>query len=190
MKLRTMLYASLFAAIMGALGFFPPIVTPFTPVPITAQTLGLMLAGSILGAKRGGLSMLLFVLLIAIGVPLLSGGRGGLGVFFGPSGGYIMSYPIAAYIIGFLIERFWEKLKLWHYLIFNFIGGVLFVYACGVTYLSFITDTPWSAAAVAALVYIPGDTAKIVIASILAKQVNRVYPLMKKNRWETSENAA
>ncbi|MBM7551488.1 biotin transporter BioY [Thalassobacillus pellis] len=182
MKLRSMVYASLFAAMIGALGLFPPIVTPFTPVPITAQTLGLMLAGSILGAKRGALSLFIFILLIAIGVPLLSGGRGGLGVFFGPSGGYILSYPIAAFIIGYLVEKCWNRLNVWYLMVFNFIGGILFVYLCGVTYLSFITNTPLSKAAWTALIYIPGDILKIVIASMLAAQINRVYPLIGKDK--------
>lgn len=80
MKLKDMMFMSLFAAIMGVLAIFPPIPVPFIPVPIVAQTLGIMLAGGILGAKRGGLSILLFVFLVAVGAPLLTGGRGGLGV--------------------------------------------------------------------------------------------------------------
>ncbi|MFD2923739.1 biotin transporter BioY [Halobacillus naozhouensis] len=182
MKLRTMVYASLFAAIIGALGLLPPIVTPFTPVPITAQTLGVMLAGSILGAKRGGLSLLVFVLLVSIGVPLLSGGRGGLGVLFGPSGGYIMAWPIAAFFIGFLVELFWKKLNIGLYIAINVAGGIILVYALGVTYLSFITETPWTKAAWAALVFIPGDLVKVVAASLLARQINRVYPLIERDK--------
>jgi len=60
--LRTMIYSALFASIVGALGLLPPIVTPFTPVPITAQTLGVMLAGALLGARRGGNWNYLFIL--------------------------------------------------------------------------------------------------------------------------------
>ncbi|WP_163527754.1 biotin transporter BioY [Halobacillus ihumii] len=182
MKLKTMVYASLFAAIIGALGLLPPIVTPFTPVPITAQTLGVMLAGSILGAKRGGLSLLVFVLLVSIGVPLLSGGRGGLGVLFGPSGGYIMAWPIAAFFIGAFVELFWKKLNIGLYIAINVVGGIILVYAFGVTYLSIMTETPWAKAAWAALVFIPGDLVKVVAASLLAKQINRVYPLIEMDR--------
>lgn len=99
------MFMSLFAAIVGVLAIFPPIPVPFIPVPIVVQTLGIMLAGGILGAKRGGLSVLLFVFLVAVGVPLLTGGRGGLGVLIGPTGGYIISWPIAAWIIGYLTEK-------------------------------------------------------------------------------------
>ncbi|WP_082233158.1 biotin transporter BioY [Halobacillus massiliensis] len=180
MKLLTMVYASLFAAIIGALGLLPPIVTPFTPVPITAQTLGVMLAGSILGAKRGGLSLLIFVLLVMFGAPLLSGGRGGLGTLFGPSGGYIIAWPVAAFVIGLLVERLWKKLNIGLYIFINILGGILLVYASGVTYLSFMTQTPWLSALTAALIFLPGDIVKVVAASLLARQINRVYPLIGK----------
>ena len=89
-----MTQVALFAAIMGALGLLPPIFLSFTPVPITLQTIGVLLAGGILGARLGAISQIVFLLLVATGLPLLSGGRGGLGVFVGPSAGYLLSYPI------------------------------------------------------------------------------------------------
>src|SRR5699024_12591968 len=100
-----MMYVSLFTAILGFMAFFPLIPIPFLPVPITAQTLGVMLAGGLLGARRGGLSLLIFILLVAVGAPLLAGGRGGLGLLFGPGGGYILAWPLAAFIIGYLTEK-------------------------------------------------------------------------------------
>lgn len=75
-----MMYVALFAAVMAVLGLLPPIPLPFIPVPITVQTLGVMLAGSILGARLGGLSLLIFAIIVLAGAPLLSGGRGGLSV--------------------------------------------------------------------------------------------------------------
>lgn len=86
METRDIVFIALFAAIMAALAVFPPITLPVVGVPITAQSLGAMLAGGVLGATRGGLSMILFLLLVAIGLPLLPGGRGGFGVFLGPTG--------------------------------------------------------------------------------------------------------
>lgn len=86
MSTRDIVYIALFAAITAALGLFPAFSLPVIAVPITAQTLGPMLAGAIAGAKRGALALVLFVVLVAIGLPLLAGGRGGLGIFFGPSG--------------------------------------------------------------------------------------------------------
>ena len=100
MKIRELMYVTMFAAIMGVLGLLPPIMLAFTPVPITLQSLGVMLSGSVLGARLGpkyaALSQLVFMLLVAIGLPLLSGGRGGIGVFFGPSGGYLLGYVAGA----------------------------------------------------------------------------------------------
>ncbi|WP_243291915.1 biotin transporter BioY [Bacillus sp. FJAT-47783] len=180
MNLRSMMYVSLMAAVVAVLGLLPPIMLPFTPVPITAQTFGVMLAGAVLGAKRGGLSLLVFVLLVAVGAPVLSGGRGGLGILVGPSGGYIMSWPIAAFLIGYLVEKSWNHLSLWKMVLFNIIGGVLFVYACGITYLSFVTDLTWMQAAISALAYIPGDVVKAVLSGTIALQIQKAYPLIEK----------
>jgi len=93
-KTKDLAYIALFAAITAVLGLVPAIQVG--PVPITAQTLGVMLAGSILGARRGFLSQLLFLVLVAIGLPLLASGTGGLAVFAGPTAGYLISAPISA----------------------------------------------------------------------------------------------
>ena len=71
---------ALFAAVMGVLGLMPPIPIGVIPVPITLQTLGVILSGGILGARLGAMSQIVFLLLVATGLPLLAGGRGGLGV--------------------------------------------------------------------------------------------------------------
>ena len=107
MKTKDLAYIALFAAITAVLGLVPAIQVG--PVPITAQTLGVMLAGSILGARRGFLSQLLFLVLVAIGLPLLASGAGGLAVFAGPTAGYLISWPIAAFVVGLLTERFWAR---------------------------------------------------------------------------------
>ena len=84
MKTRDLVYVALFAAIVAVLGLLPPVPVPGIPVPITAETLGVMLAGSVLGGRRGGLALLVFLAVVAVGAPVLSGGRGGIGVFYGP----------------------------------------------------------------------------------------------------------
>lgn len=79
---KSLVQIALYAALIAAMGLIPPI--PFvTGIPITVQTLGVMLAGVMLGPWRGALSMALFIFVVALGAPLLSGGRGGLGVFYG-----------------------------------------------------------------------------------------------------------
>ncbi|MDV2682969.1 biotin transporter BioY [Alkalihalophilus lindianensis] len=186
MNLKQMLYAALFAALIGALGILPPIVLPISPVPITAQTAGVMLAGAVLGAKYGGMSLVVFVSLVAMGVPLLAGGRGGIGVLLGPGGGYILSWPIAAFIIGFLVEKYWHKMNIGRFILFNIVGGIIVVYAGGVTYLSFMTGLPWTTAAFQALIYIPGDLAKAVLAGVIAMQLKKAYPLITKKTKEST----
>lgn len=182
MKTRNMMYISLFAAIIAVLGLVPAIPVPVSPVPITLQTLGVGLAGAVLGARRGFLAVLLFVLLVAAGAPILAGGRGGLAVLLGPSGGYVMSYPIGALVIGLLVEKYWEKLKFWNLFLFQVIGGIFVIHFFGVIYLWLITGKQLLPAAVSTLVFFPGDTLKLIIASYIALRINKSNPLIKKNK--------
>ncbi|MCQ6280454.1 biotin transporter BioY [Bacillus sp. EB600] len=167
MKVLDITYIALFAAIMGAMGLVPPIMLSFTPVPIVLQTLGVLLAGTVLGAKRGALSMVVFLLIVAAGIPLLSGGRGGLSVFVGPSAGYLLSYPITAGCVGFLVSRF-RNLKLRNILLVNLTVGIFLIYLIGVPVQAFVMNIPVLQAAKLSLVYIPGDAIKAILASYLA----------------------
>ncbi len=97
MTTRDLVLISLFSAIIIALGLLPPITIGFIPVPITAQSLGVMLAGVVLGAKRGTLAVLLTILIAAIGLPVLSGGRGGLSIFTTPTTGFLIGWIAAAF---------------------------------------------------------------------------------------------
>ena len=105
MQSRDIVYIALFAALTAALALFPPVTVPVLGVPVTAQSLGVMLAGALAGARNGALAMVLFLALVAAGLPLLAGGRGGLGVLMGPSGGFLFAWPIAAWVIGMLLSR-------------------------------------------------------------------------------------
>ena len=96
---RSMAQVSLFAALMAVMGLIPKIDLPLG-VPITIQSLGVMLAGVMLGPWRGLQSMALFLAAVAVGLPLLSGGRGGIGVFMAPSAGYLIGYMLAAAVTG------------------------------------------------------------------------------------------
>ena len=172
MKVKEMTFVALCAAVMGALGLVPPIMLSFTPGPITLQTLGVLLAGGILGARLGGISMALFLLLVAAGAPLLSGGRGGIGVFFGPSAGYLIAYPITAFFIGYLLSRF-KTLKLMNILLINLTAGIFLIYLFGIPVQAFMMNIPLADAIKLSLVYIPGDVLKATLASFL------VYRLLK-----------
>jgi biotin transport system substrate-specific component len=178
-KTKDLAYIALFAAITAVLGLVPAI--QIGPVPITAQTLGVMLAGAILGAKRGFLALLLFLLLVAIGLPVLPGGGGGLAVFAGATAGYLFSWPIAAFVVGLLTERFWARYNLVWGVLANVVGGIVVVYAIGVPVLHVVTALPWSEALwLGAAVFIPGDLIKAVIAAAIAVQVRRSYPVIER----------
>ncbi|MDK1384592.1 biotin transporter BioY [Sinorhizobium sp. 8-89] len=183
MNTRDLVLIALFAAIVVVLGLIPPITLGFIPVPITAQSMGVMLAGCIIGAKRGALAFLLFVLLVAIGLPVLSGGRGGLAVLAGPSGGFILGWAVAALVTGLLAERFVhegqrEIRQFVGFFLASVVGGIVVLYAIGVPWLSAVSGTPLLTAATGSLVFIPGDLLKAAIATLAARAVYAGYPLL------------
>ncbi len=94
---------AVFAALIVVLGL-PGSFPVFGGVPITAQTLGVMLAGAVLGPWLGALSVTVVLALTAAGLPLLAGGRGGLGVFFGPSAGYALGWILGAIVVGLVVH--------------------------------------------------------------------------------------
>ncbi len=177
-KTRELVYAALFAGIMAVLGLIPPIPLPLG-VPITLQTLGVMLAGALLGKRVGSISMLLFILLVAIGLPVLSGGRGGIGILFGPTGGYILSWPLAAFLIGLWVERYWKRLRLLSLFVANILFAIIVVYIIGIAYFVFITDVAVTAAIIGNLVFIPGDLAKAFLAAWITLRIKKDYPQLK-----------
>ncbi len=173
---RDLALVAMFSGVVAALGLVPAFTPPGFAVPITAQSLGVMLAGAILGARRGGLSLGLFLALVAVGLPLLAGGRGGLGVFAGPSVGFLVGYPVAAYVVGWLSERGGATYRLAWGIVANAIGGVVVLYALGIGGMALVLGiSPW-AATVASWIYLPGDLAKVVIAAVVARGVHAAYP--------------
>jgi len=179
MKIKEITFVAVFAAVMGALGVVPPIMLSFTPVPITLQTLGVLLAGGALGARLGAMSQTIFLLLLAAGMPLLSGGRGGLSVFVGPSVGYLISWPITAFCIGYLLSRF-QTLKIQHILFINLTVGILLIYLIGIPVQAFMMGIPLLKAIQLSLIYIPGDVLKAILASILVYRL-RKHPVFSRS---------
>lgn len=179
MASRDLARIALFAAIVAALGLFPAIVVPGVPVPVTAQTLGVMLAGSILGAKRGGLSVLTFLVLVAVGLPLLAGGRGGPAPFLSPSGGFLLAWPLGAFVVGLLTERFGSRLTLPAALLCNVAGGIAVIYALGIPFAAAVGRIGLGTAAAGSLAFLPGDLLKAGAAAAAAVTVRRAYPLQE-----------
>lgn len=160
---------SIFAALIGVMGLMPRLDLPFAAgVPITAQTLGVMLAGLTLGSRLGSLAVILFLFVVACGAPLLSGGRGGLGVFAGPTGGYLFGWIAGAFVCGALVTRI--RVGVFpSALVASLVGGVLVIHAFGAPWLAWIAGlSPWQAA-VASATFVPGDVLKAIGAALVYK---------------------
>jgi biotin transport system substrate-specific component len=173
---RDLALVSSFAALIAVLGLPGSIHLFGSAVPITLQSLGVMLAGSILGWKRGALSVVVLLVLVAAGLPLLSGGRGGLAVFVGPSAGFLLGYVAGGAAIGWLVQRRLPAYPMWWGGVSNAVGGIGVVYLFGVPGMALVMHTSLLVAATTSLMFLPGDALKVVIATAVASAVHRASP--------------
>jgi biotin transport system substrate-specific component len=180
---------AVFAAIVAVLGL-PGGFTVFGAVPITAQTLGVMLAGAILGPWLGALSMAVLLALVAVGLPLLAGGRGGIGVFLGPSAGYALAWIAGAFVIGLIVHAGGRKPVLWRTALGVVTGGILVVYAVGIPVQSIVTRLPLGETALTSLVFVPGDIVKAILTTAIVMTLVRAYPRAFRRVWVTKPVAA
>ncbi|WP_144755509.1 biotin transporter BioY [Bartonella saheliensis] len=179
MSTKDLTYIALFAAIYAVLSLFPPIYLPFfLGIPITAQSMAPMLAGSIVGAKRGALASLLFLVLVAIGLPLLPGGRGGISVFSGVTSGYLISFPFAAFFIGLMVELCWQRLNFIILFLINTVGGIGIVYSFGIPWVAYMTGVPLLTVLISSLGFLIGGFIKVLIASFVALAIKKSVPLI------------
>lgn len=126
---------ALITAGAGLTAIAAQVAIPLWPVPITGQTLAVLLVGSVLGALRGTLAMVLYAVLGIVGLPVFSDASHGAGVIFGPSGGYIIGFIFAAALTGWLAQRAWDH---------RIVGAVL-SFTAG-TVITFAIGLPWLAA--------------------------------------------
>jgi len=167
LSLRGMIYASMFGA-GTALGAY--IIIPLPLVPITLQTLFLNLAGALLGGRLGALSQVVYVLLGIIGLPVFAGGKAGMGVLFGPTGGYLIGFIAAAYVVGKLIELKEKPGFVWT--AFSMLIGLMVIYLFGVIQLSFIAKLSIKKSiSVGALPFLIGDALKITAAALISLKI-------------------
>ncbi len=170
MKAKTIAVCAVFAAIMCV---FSVITVPIGPVPVTLGFLGVMVTAVILGAKRGALSVAVFILLGAVGLPVFSGFKGGFQVLLGPTGGYIWSYVPMALLIGFASAK--NPKNKWLAMLKIFlvcIGAALLGYAVGTLQFMLVQKTSFAQALMICVVpFIPFDIAKAAAAVYLGYTV-------------------
>lgn len=177
-----MAQVSLFAALMAVMGLIPKIDLPLG-VPITIQSLGVMLAGVMLGPWRGFQSMLLFLAAVAVGLPLLAGGRGGIAVFMAPSAGYLIGYALAAGVVGALMAVLlkWSpqasprRIAISAF-IASLLGGLVCLHAFGVLGLMQMANLSLAQAFKVTLAFVPGDFIKCILCALIVHAVARGLP--------------
>jgi biotin transport system substrate-specific component len=153
---------SIFLAICAQVSFH----IPNTTVPVTLQTLGVLLTGATLGSRRGGMSLLIYLAEGAAGMPVFAGGAGGFIRLLGPTGGYLLAYPIAAYVTGWLCERGLDRS--FRTSVLAMLPGSFIIYALGVPWLGFVLHLSLPIAfAKGMLPFLPGDSIKLLVATAL-----------------------
>jgi biotin transport system substrate-specific component len=137
---------------------------PFTPVPLTGQTLGVLLVGALLGSKRGAIALALYATEGTLGLPFFAGGGAGPAHLLGATGGYLLGFVAAAFVVGLLCERGLERNL--RTAILPFIAGSLVIYACGAAWLAAFIGVQ-KALALGVLPFIVGDVLKALLAALL-----------------------
>ena len=172
---KTSVLVALFAALIAILGLVPAFPLA-SGVPITAQSLGVMLCGTILGSKKGGLAALFFVVLTLVGLPLLAGGRGGIGLLAGASAGFIVGFPVAAYITGWLMEKTQSVNILVSVSVSSIVGGIVALYIPGLVGMMINAGMSLNTAIVTVSIYPPGDILKVILATIVTSAIFKARP--------------
>ena len=167
MSLRGMIYASLFGAGTAAGAY---LIIPLPPVPITLQTLFVCLAGALLGARLGALSQVIYLLIGIIGLPVFHGGKAGLGVFLGPTGGYLIGFVAGAWVIGALVNL--KKNPGFGWTVLSLVAGTVVIYLLGVAQLCLVARLSVNKAiSVGVLPFLMGDVVKILAAAYVVKRI-------------------
>lgn len=181
MKTIDLCTCALFAALTAVLA---QISIPIGPVPITLGTFSVFFAGALLGAKLGAISQAVYVLTGAIGVPMFAMFKGGFGVLLGPTGGYIAGYILAAWVVGFIAEKFGNKI---YVLALAMLAGFFAYMTTGTCWFMFSTKTGFVEALMICVVpFLLGDALKMILAITLA---HRLRPILQ-NKLQSSNDTS
>ncbi|ADG41126.1 MULTISPECIES: biotin transporter BioY [Leuconostoc] len=179
MKTKKLTFTVAIIAILIVMAYVP--VIPIGVVPITIQNIGIMLAGAILGWRHGFLAIIAWLLLAMLGLPVLTGGSGGLPHFFGATAGYLWAYPFAALLIGLgmsMLDKF-NATNFVTILLTILLFGVIFIDVSGAVGLNIVTHMPLSKALFMQLAFIPGDAIKAVLATIITLTLRRRFSMLR-----------
>lgn len=171
---RNLTHIALFAAMIAALALIPRFeIAP--GIGITAQSMGVMLCGTILGARLGGLAAALFVLVLLLGLPIWAGGAGGIGLLATGKVGFILGFPVAAFVTGWVMERTRGSIPVSAF-VAAVLGGMGVLYAFGIPGMAWGLGKSLTEAGVIALGFIPGDLVKAVLAAGITATVAKSRP--------------
>ena len=161
-----------------AVGLSAQVALPlaFSPVPITGQTLAVLLVGALMGRVRGGVVMLLYLAEGVAGLPVFAGGGAGAAHLLGPTGGYLVGFVVAATVTGYLAERGWDR-RFGTTLAAMLLGTVA-IFVVGLAWLGLFTGTE-NLLAMGLYPFVPGAIAKIIVAAALVPQGWKLLGLRK-----------
>ncbi|GAB3569911.1 biotin transporter BioY [Spelaeicoccus albus] len=183
---RDLSLIGVFAALIAAFGVMPAIPIGGIGVPITLQTLAVVLTGLILGPLRGFAAAGLYVVVGLIGLPIFANFSGGPGVLVGPSGGYVVSFPFVAAAAGALaivaVRKAARARRIAMLITAGLVGGVVVGHAFGMAGMMVNLHLSVPAAFAADVVFVPGDVVKVVIAALIAASVHRAFPDLLRRR--------
>lgn len=174
-----------FAALISALAYVGAIPVGGAGVPITLQTLGVMLAGCLLGPTRGFLAVALYLALGAAGLPVFAEHSSGLGTFTQPSAGYLLSFPVAALVGGLMMKYVaGERGKSRAAVVFvcSLAGSVLVIHPAGIVGLMLTLDMSLAEAFKIDVIYWAGDLLKTTVVALIAAEVHRAFPRLLRTR--------
>ena len=180
LSLRDLSRIAIFAAIIAALTL-PGEIPLASGVPISLQTLGVMLAGVVLGGYRGSLAVALYVILGLIGLPILSGHAAGFSVLAGPTAGFLIGFIPGALVAGIIAHSAKAKFSVVRVILGSIVGGIAVIYALGIPVMAGALKVDLITAAGYMTPYLAGDAIKVALTAIIAAALYRAYPKAFKN---------
>lgn len=175
---RDIALVAAFAALISASAYVGAVPIGSAGVPITLQTLTVMLAGCVLGPLRGFAAVVLYLALGAVGLPVFAEHSSGIGVFTGPSAGYLLAFPLAAAFVGFLVKYVAREHRTRALVVFacSIASSILVIHTLGIVGMKLHFDVSWREAATWDMPFWIGDLVKTSLVAMIAAEVHRAFP--------------